>query len=792
MPPFSNVALDYGNFSFGPVAGRVYSIDHTTDVMVVKTLAGSLVSTVPLNVGITNEVLGLEFDGAYFWSLSRLGSLGDLGVVINKWKFNSAATLLEKQTGVGNEINLLNTITRKYDGEAFAVERYTTALTFFASAGSSSITINSTTLLLPGHTVYIGPSTAASGEVEERTVLSVLGNVVTLNAPLTVNFNLGDRVVYRRALWFFNNKNNTEDTGSLIQIDSYTGSVLTTYSSCEWKHVTAATFFGEDLCFVRNHQLLRYKPFGANSGYQSSAILNNIEVDNTTLIKVDDIEVDSTTIYKLQKKQHQYDTISHTFSDVTSTTNDYELDTEIVASKVTTLTARRDKSVLFGVSVTDDFTIQIRDQYDIPIFGRSIAVTEDDSSGFITPGFTSFTSNVNGEGLTRYNTGSTPIFRNPTVFGTDVSTQLRVNIQVEQRTNVQNISFVQQNGVISNATFVVQDRLLASGIVEQFASLQGLVLAEQYAVGPNTCLVEQFVQTGAGLVQQVPALEQLTLIEQLGDIDGTVDLEQYVFLIFALPAPYSIKNPVDTDILLRIIGFGASPLNASTLIFKVNGIDVSGSVVVTPFGGGLELFYDPPVNFDYSSTVTIEVSIQDTNSTPRTVTTFYTFDIVPDTKKPFVTQVYPPDKSVSNDPLTEVYVLIKDEETGIEPSSVMMYLEGKKVTPTVTFQGEGVYKVSYQTLAPYFNLAELSVALFVEDLEGNKLVTSWTFTIRPSEGVLFNNQVPPPCDVLVPIDTDVCVEVFGLEDGIDLDSLTFEVAGKEVTYVLVPKVYRKE
>lgn len=64
---FQNVALTYKNFSFGPDSGRVYSIDHINDVMLVKTYpGGTLVSTIPLDTNINNEVIELQYDGLFF------------------------------------------------------------------------------------------------------------------------------------------------------------------------------------------------------------------------------------------------------------------------------------------------------------------------------------------------------------------------------------------------------------------------------------------------------------------------------------------------------------------------------------------------------------------------------------------------------------------------------------------------------------------------------------------------------------------------------------------------------
>jgi len=790
MVAFSNIALEQTspNFSFGPVAGRAYSIDSSTDVMTVKTLAGTLVATIPLNVGIFNQVESLEYDGFYFYALSKLGAGGTLGVSITKWLLSGSNLI--KQISPGDEIILLNAGLTTYSGQAFSAERYVTNLTSSKIATDTIIPISSTQFLELGMSLYIGPSTASSGEIIERTITGIAGNNITLNAPLGVNFNNNDKVIYRRNLWFFNDKHLASETGSLIQINSYDGSIVSTYSSTEWKHVTAATFNSGNLCFVRNFQLLRYKLFGANTGYQNSAILNNVEVDNQTIIKVEDIEIDASNVYKLQSKQHQFDTISFIYSDVTSTSDKLDIEQELITPKVSSITAQRNISVLFGISATADLTINVRDQYNVSIFGRSFSVNDDDPSGFITPGLTSFTTNVSGNGNTRYNSGITPTFRQPTVTAIDLGTLFRANIAVDQLPSAPGSSTVEQRQTSPTACFVVQDSLSSLTNLEQGATSNSFPI-EQSTIPNQITTVEQYLEESVVLVQQDPLLAQTTLIQQDGTIEETTIVTQYDFLIFALPLPYSIKNPVNTNILVRIIGFGSTPLNSSTLIFKVNGINVTSQVVITSFGAGLELFYNPILNFSYASTVTVEISIDDTALIPRTVSTYYTFGIVPDLKKPIILEFYPPDQSVDNLPLTEVYAIIQDLETSVDLNSIQMFIEGKLIAPTIEDLGNQKFKVSYQTDSTYFYKSQIGASILVSDDSGNKTLGVWNFNIKDSSGVLFTNVDPESCDKLVPLDTNFCVEAFGLEDGINLDSLEFNVDGKDVTYVINPKVYRK-
>lgn len=794
MANFDNVRLNYQNFSLGPIAGRIYSFDHVNDTLIVKTFpTGALIGTFPLDSNLFYEVLDLEYDGYYFWTLMKLGGDGTLGVMINKWFYNGTTVI--KQLGNNSEIPLVNNGPVNYDSEAFCVRRYKTALSFFASSGSTTITLGDVTFLEVGDSVYIGPSTAASGELIERKVSLIVGNVVTLTQPLSVNFNSGDQVIYRKDIWVFNNNNlNSTVNGSLIRIDSNNGLILSSYTSTVWKHVTAATSHDGNLLFARGSQILQYRPFGSNAGFVNSAYILNTETDNNTVIKVYDLSSDSSNIYKLQKKQHQYDSVNFVWTDVDSLTNKYEIDTEQIAAKVTSITAKRDKSVLFGVSSTTDLTVKVTDQYDFPVFSRVFTITEDDLSGNIPTGFTPKTTDTNGEFVTRYSTGATPNFSNPTVFVRDNINNYRLPIRLEQKPRAEGKANIRQDAKSEGTTTVIQQQPGSSVQIEQTIFGRNDIPIEQRIV-ENEFLVTQEIISCSGLqIQQDSLVEDITTIEQYGPVIGEIEINQFVFLIFAIPAPYSKKNQPNTNILVRIVGFGGIPLNSSTLIFKVNGFDVTSSVVVTPITGGLELFYNPPVNFDYNSTVSMYIEIDDINIPVRTIRTSYTFDIIKDYTRPYVSLLYPPDNSINNLPLTEIYAIIEDQETGIDTSTIQMYVDGKEIISPVIelLDNTKQVKVSYTPTLPFSYESEVFVSVIFKDLGSNQTIESWSFTIKTSSGVLFVNESPEKCSVLVPLETNICSEVFGLEEGLNLNTIKLYINGQEVEYVINPKVYRKE
>lgn len=780
---FSNINISCQNFSFGPDSGRIYSINHLTSTLIIKTLAGELVSSVSLSHSLPSEVLELEWDGFYFYTLIQNG----LGITINKWLLQST---LIKQLGTGNEINLLSTSNNIIESEAFCVQKYETSLSQTAILGTNQVVLNSTAFLAVGDTIYLGPSTYSSGQRIERKVLGVTGSTVTLDTPVNVQFNATDKVIYKKNLWVFNNRNGVETGGSLLQIGA-NGSIMSRYSSTQWKNVTAASSYNGNLAMVRGSQFLVYQPFGVNSGFQSSALLRNMETNNTTIIKVYDIAVSGTIIYKLQKKKVEFNLISYEWQEVIGDNNNYHLDTEPTSSRINSITVKRDRSVLFGPLTTADFVVGVRDQFDIPISNRSFSIQEDDPSGTIPVGYTTFTTDSNGEGITRYNSGSNPDFRSVKVLAIDTGTQYRLPFYINQQRGLDSKALIDQRSKISVPTSIEQRKVASSSILDQISRLQSGFNVIQTSVKTSSVL-EQFKTEGQlGVDQQSRMLNKL-FVDQLGKTQSTASLDQYEFLTFAFPKPYSIKNSVDTNITIRLIGFGSVPLNAETLEVKINGFDVTSDILVTPFTGGLQLEYNPPVSFDYASIVSVFISIQDTEAVPRTITTSYYFEVVGDYKKPTISNVYPPPLSIGNLTDTVIYVTIKDNETKINKDSVVLYVAGVKVPVIIGDLSESEVKISYfpEYLLPYSG--NIFATIMASDLAGNRIVYTWNFRIKESPGVLFTHMSPEVCDVLVPIDSKVCAEVFGKEAGVNRNSIEVSMFQQDVEFALKPKVLREK
>jgi hypothetical protein len=799
MAEFNNARLDYGNFSFGPDSGRIYSIDHTTNTMLVKNDPGgildipvSLVKTIPLSSSLYNEVRTLEYDGAYFWTQTAIGSSESSGTFIEKWQLSDTGNTLVKVPGAGNEFSLVNVSSQKYDSDAMCIEVLLRSLSDSVLVGDSTITISDTSQVELGDDVYIGPNSSDVREV--RRVIGISSNVLTLDSNLEFSYEIGDEVRIRKSLWVFNNYNRLDPrSGQLREYSTYTGNLISSGSSVEWRGVTAATNYAGSLYYVRGSQLLRYKPHGVDRGYRASLLLENIKNDNSSIITVSDLQVTGTEIHKLQQEIHLFNSSSKEFDDILSTDDKYNIEREFFAARVKSLTSHRESnSVLFGQSIQSELTIEMRDQYFVPIFGRAVTVSEDDVSGFIVPGYESFTTDVQGKGTTIYDSGANPQFSNPTVTSEDLLTGINLKTSLSQLELIDNVSYLEQYESKETITFIDQRRFLSECPLIQSEKLLVETPLEQVQERKSETLITQ-----ERVYNSVPILQRITTkadihIEQYPFIESNTSIIQYLFLIAAIPAAYSQKNDPYTDIVVRIVGYGSLELVVSTLVFKVNGADVTGLVDVEAFPGGLQLTYNNPGRFDYGSRVNVSIEIEDNNTPANLISTVYYFDIVRDYLKPELTEVFPPDNSIGNSSNTEVYAIIEDLETGIDNDSIEMYVEGRLVPHTLTQISDTSVKVSYLTTCSYVYQSKVTASVTASDVTGNKFVGTWSFYIENSPGVFYVSDVPENCQVLVPVETALCSEVFGLEEGVRISAMDFDINGQDVKYVIKPKVYRKE
>jgi len=359
--------------------------------------------------------------------------------------------------------------------------------------------------------------------------------------------------------------------------------------------------------------------------------------------------------------------------------------------------------------------------------------------------------------------------------------------------------------------------------VEDFESLKGLrqfknfKCLTEYSIGDGKFLYEE----PYSIVQQIIESFDLQLSQLkvsghthwIGSEDYDylwtyVTLDQFIFVEDAIPAFWSIKNPRETNIWIRLRPFAYS-LDATRFSFFVREVwydgdtgyvDVTSQVSYQYFdaGGGilgLELTYDPTENFHYNAVVYVFIQIYDTAPFPNRITTNYYFSVIPDYKSPYLENLSPSREQSNVAVDTDVYFEIKDEGAGVDIDTLEVFINSRVVTPTsIEKVTDAHYKITYNPSTNFFYGKRVSVGVIVDDLSDNEnwLNDRYAFYTADSEGVYFTNFEPEMCKRGLSRFHDVSFVALGLGEGVDVSTLRLQVRDKDVTDQsdIVPIIYR--
>ncbi|RKX67072.1 MAG: hypothetical protein DRP42_01490 [Tenericutes bacterium] len=376
---YENIRLTKQNVTM--VGGYFYMMDHDTDSLIVKTDDGTQAYSYPLDTTISTTILSLEHDGYNFWSLEDGGG-NDM--TIRRWYLDNYVCKL-RQT-----INLVANASHSFSSQAFTVEHYHTQFSAGEAIGQTILSIEDGSELSSGYTVVLGPNTADNA-IEEFQVSSATNDSVSINGTITRAYAAGDPISFYKTIWLFNDFDGTDSsTGALYQINAYTGGVQTKTAGGAYQSVQACTFFDipyyvfnpnfapqatpkyNSICYVKTSNMLFLDPDDLANGYGSMA-MDNVHSDQASVLDIYDLTIDGTNVYRLQRDATYYGSTT-TFAD---NTYNYQLST--LKSFVTSVSLRADPAILPANDVNQALiTAIVKDQFNLPVVGRTVEFTEDD------------------------------------------------------------------------------------------------------------------------------------------------------------------------------------------------------------------------------------------------------------------------------------------------------------------------------------------------------------------------------------------------------------------------------
>lgn len=302
-------------------------------------------------------------------------------------------------------------------------------------------------------------------------------------------------------------------------------------------------------------------------------------------------------------------------------------------------------------------------------------------------------------------------------------------------------------------------------------------------------------------------------VELIPKIQNTIQITQFDFVDAIFPPCNSVKNSITTNILWRIKDFGFS-FDASSLIFTVKGIQVQDrpEFVVTSLPTGLQLFYDPPEDFDFEEEVVCSITITDTAVPANTFFLRCIWSTVPDVRPPFFRSITPACNATGVDVLSNVEFDVLDFGEGVDPDSIRLSIEGVTVCSGVTLDpvvdqdfttisgipvGSEVtgYHVTYEhPLDPWRYGSNVTISIEAADLSAlrNRAIFVCAFDVEESAPPIFTNLQPDPCESFVDNRTGLSFEVYGVEHGVDISTLEVRVDNTLRKVFVRPRILRTE
>jgi hypothetical protein len=409
-----NIKLNVTNQpNFAVYQGYFYTFDYVQDSLLQKTDDGTTAFSYPFDTLLSVAVDNAEYDGVYFWSLEDPDITGTLkNMTIRRWKIDNYVCKLQQT------ISLVADVSHDYHSRAFAVEHYHDTLSAGISVGgtgvnlttySGSSSLNFTTTSGAKLTIHLGPNT--NGEEEDVIVSTVSSGVVTTASGTTYGYTQGDPAHFYTYIWMFNNfDGKLSTTGALYKLDAYTGALVTKYPSGAYMDITASTFYKVDsftdygdvdtLCFIKgtNTLFINTSSSGVTLPYYGSMVMRNILSDTTTIIPVKDLAMDSQNVYRLQRAPDAGSSVTQWsyYSYVLSTLDPFVTSISLAAYPAT---------IAANTVSTAGITAMVKDQFLLPIAGRLVAFTDDDTPGYIVT--TPVNTDSDGKAMTTYRSGNT-------------------------------------------------------------------------------------------------------------------------------------------------------------------------------------------------------------------------------------------------------------------------------------------------------------------------------------------------------------------------------------------------
>jgi hypothetical protein len=400
---YENIQIQYGNFTIDRNF-VFYTMDHVAGTLIAKTSVGVPVQTYTLAT-IIKEVLSLQFDGYYYWSLEQPIVAG---FRVRKWEIGTddIVRVVDDYLYSPDAINT-------YDVNAIAVEAYTDSLDNQEVPGTTVFDVVDGQVITPGDNIVVGPSTAVGfvGLYNFTTVIGKVGNTITVSPALNAVFSPADPIVFSRNFFAFSDTAPANLEGALYMYKTSNGNPLSLDVSNMYNQVRAATFFKNKLMFVKGSEVIWLNP--DTQTINRSQAIDNATVSRAGYVPTHDLAGSSETLYRLEQEHVYYnDTFSRWETEDWSPLYNYNTSGVVPEIYFVALKAQPQtlhKSTSFYVTnspevLDSEIVVTVLDQFRTPVFNRVVDFTS--SGGPLSS--VQETTDENGQARITYTASSFP------------------------------------------------------------------------------------------------------------------------------------------------------------------------------------------------------------------------------------------------------------------------------------------------------------------------------------------------------------------------------------------------
>lgn len=257
-----------------------------------------------------------------------------------------------------------------------------------------------------------------------------------------------------------------------------------------------------------------------------------------------------------------------------------------------------------------------------------------------------------------------------------------------------------------------------------------------------------------------------------------------------LPTPDATNVPVTTNIGCSLHDTG-SGIDTSSVVMLLNGEDVSAGLTFTPAGGSdVRVLYDPPT-LSYNMHYVVSVTAADeAGNTIGPIT--WAFDTVVDAGTVGADQ-FNPARDATNVPInTNVALRLSDAQSGIDASSLRMWVHGEEITgsPNLTTvvvpdgsSNPSSIGILYDPPADFPYDTDIQVRVLVTDMVGNQTDLNYKFRTAPEPTYNISGLITRPDGTALAGVTVTAGGQTAETDGYGAYRITGLVAG---TYTVTP------